>query len=129
MIDGLDRRDRIQPDPFVGAVQSLVVDAEPGGGRDAEPGEVVADVGRPGDLRRRAQPRGGGGAQAGQRVVIWTWVGWVPGQAVSAEAAREPSRSAAAVASNAGVSRTSTLKVHRSGTVEYPSPPLTAVSR
>ena len=55
VVSGLDERDRVQADALVGAVQPLVLDAEPGGGRDAEPGEVVADVGRPGDLRRRGE--------------------------------------------------------------------------
>ena len=47
VVDGLDLRDRVEPDPLIGAVQTLVVDTEPGRGRDAEPGEVVTDTGRP----------------------------------------------------------------------------------
>jgi hypothetical protein len=57
VVGGLDGRDRIDTDAFVGAVQALVVDAESGGRLDAKTGEVVADVGGPGDLgRARAQP-------------------------------------------------------------------------
>src|ERR1035441_649412 len=67
-------------------------------------------------------------ANAGQRVVTSTSVGWVPGQAASTSAAAARSMSAAAWASSAGVRRTSTLNMHRSGTVEYPWPPLIAVT-
>src|ERR1017187_4042918 len=67
-------------------------------------------------------------ANAGQRVVTSTSVGWVPGQAASTSAVAVRSMSAAAWASSAGVRRTSTLNVHRSGTVEYPWPPLIAVT-
>src|ERR1039457_6806445 len=80
----------------------------------------------PGSAPRSAESPGR--ASAGQRVVISTWVGWVPGQPASTTAALDRSRARAAVSSRAGVRRTSTLKVHRSGTVEYPSPPLIAVT-
>src|SRR5260370_12134302 len=67
-------------------------------------------------------------ANAGQQVVTSTSVGWVPGQAASTSAVAVRSMSAAAWASSAGGRRTSTLNVHRSGTVESPWPPLIAVT-
>src|SRR6266702_520757 len=69
-----------------------------------------------------------GRANAGHRVATSTWVGCVPGQAASTSAAADRSNSRAALSSKAGMSRTSTLNVHKSGTVEYPSPPLIAVT-
>src|SRR6266566_5223446 len=65
---------------------------------------------------------------AGQQVVTSTSVDWVPGQAASTSMVAARSRSKAAGPPSAGVRRTSTLNVHRSGTVEYPSPPLIAVT-
>ena len=71
------------------------VDAEPGGSRDAQPGEIVPDVGRPGDLRGRGQARRAaalsrasrsgepsGSAYGGHEVVTSTPVCGVPGHAV-----------------------------------------------
>src|SRR5215469_1762943 len=69
-----------------------------------------------------------GSAYGGQDVVTSTYVGCVPGQPSSVAAAAAPTVARAAVASKAGVSRTSTLTTHRSGTTEYPSPPLIAVT-
>jgi hypothetical protein len=63
VVDGLDLRDRLKPDPLVGAVQAPVVHAESGRGGDAEPGEIVADVRRPCDLRRSIQARCASGAK------------------------------------------------------------------
>src|SRR5260370_19930549 len=65
---------------------------------------------------------------AGQQVVSSTSVGSVPGQAASTSEVAARSMSPAAGPVSAGLRRTSTLKVHRSGTLEYPSPPLIAVT-
>ena len=59
-----------------------------------------------------------GSANAGHRVVTSTWVGCVPRQAASTLAAADRSNSRAAWSSRAGMRRTSTLNVHKSGTVE-----------
>ncbi len=58
MVDGLDGGDGVELDAFVSGVQAGVGDAEPGGGGDAETREVVADVGRAGDLGFDADPEG-----------------------------------------------------------------------
>ncbi len=55
VVDGLDRGDRVDADAFVGDVQADVGDAEACGCWDAEADEVVADVGRVGDLRSDLQ--------------------------------------------------------------------------
>ena len=65
VVGGLDSGDGVDADAFVGAVQAEVVDAETGGGGDAQPGEVVADVGRSGDLRRHLDPNHPGGVDDG----------------------------------------------------------------
>ena len=57
-----------------------------------------------------------------------TYVGCVPGQPSSVAAAAARTVARAAWESKAGVSRTSTFTTHRSGTTEYPSPPLIAVT-
>jgi hypothetical protein len=56
MVGGLDGRYRIEADALVGAVQAPVVHAESGGSGDAQPGEVVPDVGRSCDLATGASP-------------------------------------------------------------------------
>jgi hypothetical protein len=50
LVGGLDERDRVDADAFVGAVQALVFDAESCGCLDAETCQVVPDVRWPGDL-------------------------------------------------------------------------------
>ena len=59
-----------------------------------------------------------GSAYGGHRVVTSTRAGGVPGHAVSVFAAVVRSNATAARSSSAGVSRISTLKVHKSGTIE-----------
>jgi hypothetical protein len=56
MVGGLDGRYRIEANALVGAMQALVVHAESGGSGDAQPGEIVADVGRSCDLATGAIP-------------------------------------------------------------------------
>jgi hypothetical protein len=51
MVGGLNGWYGVEANALVGAVQILVVHAESGGSRDAQPGEVVADVGRSWVLR------------------------------------------------------------------------------
>ncbi|MGH3911954.1 MAG: hypothetical protein ACRDTC_00880 [Pseudonocardiaceae bacterium] len=57
--------DGVELDAFVGGVQAGVGDAEAGGGGDAESGEVVADVGRSGDLGFDVHAEGVRGIQQG----------------------------------------------------------------
>jgi hypothetical protein len=54
MVGRLDGRDGGQVNLLVGTVQAPVADPESGGGRYPQPCQVVADVGRAGDLRFRA---------------------------------------------------------------------------
>src|SRR5215472_2359741 len=55
VVGGLDGRDRINADSFVGGMQALICNAESGGRLNAETAEVVPDVRRSGDLRRGRQ--------------------------------------------------------------------------
>src|SRR5580658_16670 len=81
MVGGLDGRYRIETDAFVGAVQALVVDAESGGGGDAQPGKVVADVGWSRHLRQGRQSGQGGSLQqcVAQRRAVWQGIWGPPG--------------------------------------------------
>ena len=63
MVGGLHHGDRVQADALVSAVQALVGHTEPGGGGDAQPGQVVADVGGARDFRRRGEPGRPGGLE------------------------------------------------------------------
>ena len=56
MVGGLDERYRVQADALVGAVQALVLDAEPGSGGGGQPAEIDCGVGWP--PGHRAPPRG-----------------------------------------------------------------------
>src|SRR5882724_4646525 len=93
---------------------------------------ILAAGARPACAAARSRaPRNGepsGSAYGGHRVVSSMLVSEVPGQALSTRSAAAASSAAAEVSSSAGVSRTSTLIWHRSGTIEYPSPPLMAVT-
>lgn len=73
MVGGLNRWYGIEANALVGAMQILVVHAESGGGRDAQPGEVVADVGRSCDLGHRGEPCPGRSLQQciAQRRAVW----------------------------------------------------------
>ena len=70
MVGGLDGRYGIEADALVGAVQALVADAESGGGGDAQPGQLVADVGRSYDLGYRGEPGQGGSLSAVRRAAV-----------------------------------------------------------
>jgi hypothetical protein len=65
VVDGLHGGDGVQPDAFVGAVQADVIDAEPGSGSNAQAREVVADIGRPGNLGLQRNPAFLGGVEEG----------------------------------------------------------------
>src|ERR1700683_2371031 len=56
VVDGLHGGDGIQPDAFVRAVQANVIDTEPGSGSDTQAREVIADVGRTGNLGLQRNP-------------------------------------------------------------------------
>jgi hypothetical protein len=65
VVGGLHGRDGVQPDAFVGAVQPDVIDTEPGSGSDSQAREVVADVGRTGNLYLFEEVCGGALAKDG----------------------------------------------------------------
>ena len=92
MVGGLDGRYRIEVNALVGAVQTRGLHAESGGRGDAQSGEIVADVGRSGDLGRRGQPCPGRPLQQGvaQRRAVWQGIWRPPGDDFDAaiEAAR-----------------------------------------
>ena len=83
MVGGLNRWYGIEANALVGAVQILVVHAESGGSRDAQPGEVVADVGRSCDLGHRGgEPCPGRSLQqcVAQRRAGWQGIWQPPGR-------------------------------------------------
>src|ERR1700727_2870696 len=89
---------------------------------------AVMPASRAADSRAVRSGEFSGSAYGGQEVVTSRYVGCVPGQSSSTAAAASRNVLRAAWESKTGVSRTSTLTTHRSGTTEYPSPPLIAVT-
>jgi hypothetical protein len=76
------------------------------------PAWLAADI----SAERSGSPSGS--ANGGQQVVTSMDVGRVPGHAASTPAAVDCSKASASRSSRAGVRRTSTLRAHRSATVE-----------